>query len=153
MQVRKLTVKSQTWNNWLVQNWERSTTRLYTLLLCFQSTPCKMSGWMNHKLESQDYREKHQEPQICRWCHSNGRKSEEKLKSFLMRVKEESNKAGLKLNIQKFKIMASGPISSWQIDEETVETVTDFIFLGSMGSQRVRHDLATKQQHKYLYKK
>ena len=79
--------------------------------------------------------------------------SEEKLKSFLMRVKEESNKAGLKLNIQKFKILASGPISSWQIDGETVETVIDFIFLGSMGSQRVRHDLATKQQHKYLHKK
>ena len=79
--------------------------------------------------------------------------SEEKLKSFLMRVKEESNKAGLKLNIQKFKIMASGPISSWQIDGETVETVIDFIFLGSMGSQRDRPDLATKQQHKYLHKK
>ena len=56
---------------------------------------------------------------------------EEKLKSLLMRVKEESEKAGLKLNIQKTKIMASGPITSWQIDGETVETVTDFIFLGS----------------------
>ena len=55
--------------------------------------------------------------------------SEEQLKSFL-RVKEESEKAGLKLNIQKAKIMASGPITSWQIDEETMETVTDFIFLG-----------------------
>ena len=53
----------------------------------------------------------------------------EELKSFLM--KEESEKAGLKLNIQKMKIMASGPITSWQIDGETVETVTDFIFLGS----------------------
>ena len=57
--------------------------------------------------------------------------SEEELKSFLMRVKEESETAGLKLNIQKTKIMASGPITSWQIDGETVETVTDFIFLGS----------------------
>ena len=57
--------------------------------------------------------------------------SEEELKSFLMRVKEESKKVGLKLNIQKTKIMASGPITSWQIDEETVETVTDFIVLGS----------------------
>ena len=57
--------------------------------------------------------------------------SEEELKSFLMKVKEESEKAGLKLNIQKTKIMASGPITSWQIDGETMETVTDFIFLGS----------------------
>ena len=58
-------------------------------------------------------------------------KSEEELKSLLMKVKEESEKAGLKLNIQKMKIMASGPITLWQIDGETMETVTDFIFLGS----------------------
>ena len=57
--------------------------------------------------------------------------SEKELKSLLMRVKKESEKVGLKLNIQKTKIMASGPITSWQIDGETVETVADFIFLGS----------------------
>ena len=57
--------------------------------------------------------------------------SEEELKSFLMKVKEESEKVGLKLNIQKTKITASGPITSWEIDGETVETVADFIFLGS----------------------
>ena len=57
--------------------------------------------------------------------------SEEELKSLLMNVKEESEKAGLKLNIQKTKIMASGPITSWQIDGETMETMTDLIFLGS----------------------
>ena len=57
--------------------------------------------------------------------------SEEELKSLLMKVKEESEKVGLKLNIQKTKIMASGPVISWQIDGETMETVTDFIFLGS----------------------
>ena len=57
--------------------------------------------------------------------------SEEELKSFLMKVKEESEKVVLKFNIQKTKIMASGPITSWQIDRETVETVADFIFLGS----------------------
>ena len=57
--------------------------------------------------------------------------SEEELKSFLMKVKEESEKAGLKLNIQKTKIMASSPITLWQIDGEKIETVTDFIFLGS----------------------
>ena len=56
---------------------------------------------------------------------------EEELKSFLMKVKEESEKVGLKLNIQKTKILASSPITSWQIDGETMETVTDFIFLGS----------------------
>ena len=57
--------------------------------------------------------------------------SEEELKSLLMKVKEQSEKVGLKLNIQKTKIMTSGPITSWEIDGETVETVSDFIFLGS----------------------
>ena len=57
--------------------------------------------------------------------------SEEERKSLLMKVKDESEKVGLELNIQKTKIMASGPITSWQIDGETVETVTDFIFMGS----------------------
>ena len=57
--------------------------------------------------------------------------SEEELKSLLMKVKNESEKAGLKLNIQKTKIMASGPITSWQIDGETIETMTDYMFLGS----------------------
>ena len=57
--------------------------------------------------------------------------SEEELKSLLMKVKEESEKVGLKLNIQKTKVMASGPITSWKIDGETVETVSDFLFWGS----------------------
>ena len=59
------------------------------------------------------------------------KESEEELKSILIKVKEESEKAGLKLNIQKTKIMSSGPITSWQIDGKTMETVTDLIFLGS----------------------
>ena len=63
--------------------------------------------------------------------------SEEEVKSLLMKVKEESGKAGLKLNIQIFKIMASSPITSWQIDGETMETVTNFIFLGSKSLQMV----------------
>ena len=63
--------------------------------------------------------------------------SEEELQSLLMKVKEESEKVGLKLKIQKTKIMASGPITSWQIDGETVETVTDFIFLDSTSQQMV----------------
>ena len=58
-------------------------------------------------------------------------KSEEELKSLLMKVKEESEKTGLKFNVQKAKIMASGPITSWQVDGETMETMTDFISLGS----------------------
>ena len=94
--------------------------------------------------------------------------SEEELKSLLMKVKQESEKVGLKLNIQKTTIMASGPITSWQIDGETVETVRDFIFGApkslqrvtaamklkdacsleekSMSSQRVRQDLATDHE-------
>ena len=63
--------------------------------------------------------------------------SKEELKSLLMKVKEESEKAGLKLNIQKTMIMASSPITSWQINKETMETVTDFIFLGSKILQMV----------------
>ena len=63
--------------------------------------------------------------------------SEEELKSLLMKVKEESEKVGLKLNIQKTKIMASGPFTSWQIDWETVETVADIVFLGPKSLQMV----------------
>ena len=63
--------------------------------------------------------------------------SEEELNSLLMKVKEESGKVGLKLNIQKTKIMASGPITSWEIDGETMKTVTDFIFLGPKSLQIV----------------
>ena len=80
---------------------------------------------------NQDCRERYQQTQICRWHHPYGRKWRRKVKSLLMKVKEESEKVGLKLNIQKSKIMASGPITWWQIDGETVETVADFIFLGS----------------------
>ena len=87
-------------------------------------------GWKKHKLEFK----------IARRNINNFRyaddttlmaESEEELKSLLMKVKEESEKVGLKLHIQKTKIMASGPITSWEIDAETVETVSDLIFLGS----------------------
>ena len=89
-----------------------------------------MLGWRKHKLElrlpgeisiTSDYADD----------TTLMTESEEELKSLLMKVKEESEKVGLKLNIQKTKIMASGPITSWEIDGETVETVSDFIFLGS----------------------
>ena len=86
------------------------------------------SCWMKHKLESRlpgeiSITSDMQTPLMP--------ESEEELKSPLMKVKEENEKAGLKINIQKMKIMASGPITSWQIDEATMETVRDFIFLGS----------------------
>ena len=71
--------------------------------------------------------------------------SEEELKSVLMKVKEESEKVGLNLNIQKNKIMASGPITSWQIDGETLETVADFIFLGS----KITADVIAAMKLKY----
>ena len=87
-----------------------------------------MLGWTKHKLESRLPGE------ISITSDADDTtlmaESEEELKSFLIKVKVESEKVGLKLNIQKTKIMASGPITSWQIDGETMETVTDFIFLG-----------------------
>ena len=90
-----------------------------------QNTTYEMPNWMKHKLESR----------INNLTHADDTtlmaESKEELKTLLMKVKEEREEAGLKVNIQKTKIMASGPITSWQIDEETVETVTDFIFLGS----------------------
>ena len=73
--------------------------------------------------------------------------NEEELKSLLMVVKEESEKAGLKLNIQKMKIVASDPITSWQIDGETVETVTDFIFGGSKSLQMVTAAMKLKDTY------
>ena len=94
-----------------------------------QSTSCKMLGWMKHKLESR----LQGEISIISYADDTTlmAESEEELKSLLMKVREESEKFGLKLNIQKTKIMASGPITSWQINGETMETVADFIFLGS----------------------
>ena len=91
-------------------------------LTYMQSTSWEMPGWMKHKLKSN-----------LRYADDTTlmAESEEALKSLLMKVKEESEKVDLKLNIQKTKIMASGPITSWKMDGETKETVTDFIFLGS----------------------
>ena len=86
-----------------------------------------MPGWMKHKLEIRLMGE----VSITSDDTILMAESEEELKSLLMKVKEESEKVGLKLNIQKTKIMASGPITSWPIEGKTVETVADFIFLGS----------------------
>ena len=94
-----------------------------------------MLGWMNHELDESQARIKIAGRNINNLRYADDTtlmaETEEELKSLLMKVKEESEKAGLKLNIQKTKIMASGPITSWEIDGETMETVTDFIFLGS----------------------
>ena len=89
-----------------------------------------MPGWKTHKLES---RLPGRNINSLRYADNTTlmAESEEELKNLLMRVKEESEKAGLKLSIQKIKIKASGPITSWQIEGEKVEVVTDFIFLGS----------------------
>ena len=93
-----------------------------------QSIPCEMPGWMKHKLESRLLGEINN----LRYTDDTTlmAESKEELKSLLIKVKEESEKVGLKLNIQKTKIMASSPITSWQIDGETVETVRDFILGG-----------------------
>ena len=97
-------------------------------LTYMQSTSWETLGWKKHKLESRL-------PGEISITNADDTtltaESEEELKSLLMKVKEESEKVGLKLNIQKTKIMAYGPITSWEIDGETVETVSDFIFLGS----------------------
>ena len=87
-----------------------------------QSTSCKMPGWMKQKLESRLLGE------VSITSNMQMTESKETLKNLLMKVKEESEKAGLKLNIKKTKIMASSPITSWQIGGETTETVIDFIF-------------------------
>ena len=93
-------------------------------LTYMQSTSCEIPGWMKHKLESR----LPGEISITSDDTTLTAESKEELKSLLMKVKEESEKVGLKLNIQKTKIMASGPITPWQIDVETVETVSDYFF-------------------------
>ena len=98
-------------------------------LTSMQSTLCEMLGWMKHKLESR----LPGEISIISYAGDTTlmAESEEELKSLLMKVKEKSEKVGLKLNIQKNKIMASVSITSWQIDGETMETVREFILGGS----------------------
>ena len=96
-------------------------------LICMQNISCEMPGWMKHKLESRFKGE----ISITSDDTTLMAESKKELENLLMKVKKESEKAGLKLNIQKTKIVASCPVTSWQINGETMETVTDFIFLGS----------------------
>ena len=99
-------------------------------LTLMQSTSCEMLGWMKHKLDIK-IAGRSVNNLICADDTTLMAENEEELKSLLMKVKEESENVGLKLSLQKTKIMASSPITSWQIDGKTVETVSDFIFLGS----------------------
>ena len=125
-------------NNRLVQNWERSMSRLHIVTLLNLYAEYIMT---NARLEEAQAGIKVAGRNINNLRFADDStltaENEEELKSFLMKVKEESEKVGLKLNIQKMKIMASGPITSWEIDGETVETVADFIFWAPKSLQMV----------------
>ena len=103
-----------------------------------QSTSWETLGWKKHKLESR-LPEEISNINNLRYADDTTlmAESEEELKSLLMKVQEDSEKVGLKLNIQKMKIMASGPITSWEIDGETMETVSDFILAAPKSLQMV----------------
>ena len=126
-------IQNRIWKNRLVPNRKRSTSG------CILS-PCLFNFYAGYIMRNARLEETQAGIQIARKNFNHLRyvddttlmaESEDELKSLLMKVKEESENVGFKLNIQKTKIMASGPISSWQINGETVETVSDFVFLGS----------------------
>ena len=132
MEIRKQQIELD-WNNRLVPNQKRSMSRLYIVT-------CLFNLYAEYIMRNAGLDEAQTGIKISRRNINNLRyadyitlmaESKEELKNLLRKVKEESKKVGLELNIQKTKIMASGPIISWQIDGETMETVTDFIFLGS----------------------
>src|SRR5574340_200227 len=138
MQVRSNSL-NWTWNYRLVPNRKRSASRLYIVT-------CLFNLYAEYIMRNAGLEETQAGIKISRRNINNLRyeddttvraESEEELKSLFMKVKEESKKVGLKLNIQKTKIMASRPITSWQTDGETVETVADFVFLGSKSLQMV----------------
>ena len=115
-------------------------------LTYMQSTSCEIPGWMKHKLESR----LPEEISIkLRYADDTTimAESKEELKGLLMKVKKESEEAGLRLNIQKTNIMASSPITSWQIDGETVETVSDFILGAPKSLQMVTAAKKLKDAH------
>ena len=131
MQVRKQQL-DPTWNNGLVLNRKRSTSR-YIL------SPCLFSLYAEYIMRNAGLEEAEAVIKIAGRNINNLRYADdttpmaesEELKGLLMKVKEESENIGLKVNLQKTKIKASGPVTSWEIDGETLETVADFIFLGS----------------------
>ena len=139
MQVRKqqLDLDMEQWTgSKLGKEYIKAVNDHLAYLTYMQSTSCKMPGWIKLKLES---RLPGKNINSLRYADDTTltAESEGELESLLMKVKEESEEAGLKLNIQKMKIMASGPITSCQIDEETVETVTDLIFEAPKSLQMV----------------
>ena len=121
------------WNNRLLPNWERSVSRLYIVIYLFNFYAEYIM--QNAGLDEAQAGIKIAGRNINNLRYTDGTtlmaESEEELRSLLMKMKEESEKVGLKINIQKTKIMASVPITSWKIDGETMETVRDFIFGGS----------------------
>ena len=132
MQVKKqqLELDMEQWiGSELGKEYDKAVYCYLVYLTSLQST-CKMPGWMNHKLKSRLLGEISATSDAADNT-SLMAKSEKELKSLLMKVKKESEKVGLKLNTWKTKIMTSGPMASWQIDVETMEMVSDFIFLGS----------------------
>ena len=134
MQVKKkqleLDLEQQTGSKW-EKEYFKAVYCYPAYLTSMQSTLCEMPGWMKHKLESRLLGEISITSDMQMTPSTLMAESEEELKNLLMKVKEESEKAGLKLNIQKTKIMASDSITSWQIDGEIMETVRDFVFRGS----------------------
>ena len=132
MQVKKQQLEAymeQWMGSKLGQDYIKALSCHSAYLTYMQSTVCEILGWMNQagiKIVRRNINNFKYADDITLMA-----KSEEELKSLLMKVKEKSEKVGLKLNVEKTKIMASGPITPWQIDGETMETVTEFIFLGS----------------------
>ena len=122
----------RTWNNRLAQNWEGRRSRLCVIILLFNLHAEYIM--QNARLDEAQAGIEISRRNIndLRYADENTRiiGSEEELKSLLMKVKEDSEKPGLKLSIQKTKVMTLSPITSWQLDGETMETVTNFIFLG-----------------------
>ena len=128
MQIKKQQLELNTEQQTVSKSGKEYITAVYchpSYLTYMRSTSWETLGWMKHKLES---RLPGEISNNLRYADDTTlmAESEEELKSFLIKVKEESEKVGLKLNIQKTKIMASGPITSWQIDGESVEIVTDY---------------------------
>ena len=135
----------QPWDQKMIASWQESDEKprkyiesrditlpkkgLHSQITCRVHHKKCWAGWSTSW--NQDCWEKYQQPQVCRWHHPYGRKWRRTKKPLDESEREEWKKNGLQLNIQKTKIMASGPITSWQIDGETVETVADFTFLGS----------------------
>ena len=117
-------------------------------LTYMQNTSCEMLGWMKHKLESRLLGETSITSRYADDITLMA-ESEEELKSLSMKVKEDSEKVGLKLNLQKTKIMASGPITSWEIDGETIETPRDFIFGAPKSLQMVTAAMKLKDAYSW----